>query len=233
MKPNSPFLVLYFITCVVAVLFKILQYDLLVPYARTVIILLIFFYYLITNKYKIKLVKVLIFGFCFIGSIFKLTLFDFSILGALFSFLIVNLLLLKLSYDDFIHIKYNKNDNLSTFVLLFFIATLCVSILNLKFEKLEIDFSLYVIYGIVLSALSFFCIINYIKKQNYAFLNLLLMVLCFNISDIFYFINKFYITLYALSFIHVVLQVCSYFFMVSYFIENDKYLLRSKSNKSF
>lgn len=233
MKPNTPSLALYFTACLFVVLFKFLQYDLLVLYAKSVIIPLLFIYYLITNEYKISLIKVMIFLLCFIGDIFNLLNFDISPLVSLFSFLFVYLLLLKISYDDFRHLKYNKNDNFSILVLLLFITIISVSILSLKFEKMEIDFSLYVIYGIVLSVLSFFCIVNYIKKQNYAFLNLLIMCLCFIISDIFYFINKFYFSIYALSFIHIFVQVFSYFFMVSYFVENDKYLLKARNNENF
>jgi len=191
MKPNTPSLLLYFTACIFVVLFKLLQYDSYVLYAKSIIIPLLFIYYLITNEYKISMIKVMIFLFCFIGDIFNLLNFDISPLVALFSFLLVYLLLMKLSYDDFRSLKFNKNDNLSIFFLLLFITIISASILSLKFEKMEIDFSLYVIYGITLSVLTFFCSVNYIKKQNYAFLNLLIMCLCFMISDIFYFINKF------------------------------------------
>jgi len=233
MKPNTPSLVLYFIACLFVVLFKLLQYDLLVLYVKSVIIPLLFIYYLITNEYKISLIKVMIFLFCFIGDIFNLLNFNVSPLVALFSFLFVYLLLLKLSYDDFSRLKYNKNDNLSIFALLLFISIICASILSLKFEKMEIDFSLYLIYGITLSVLTFLCSANYIKKQNYAFLNLLIMSVCFMISDIFYLINKFYFSIYALSFIHIFVQLFSYIFMVTYFIENDKYFLKAKNNENF
>lgn len=228
MKPNTPSLLLYFTACLFVVLFKLLEYDSYVLYAKSIIIPLLFIYYLITNEYKISMIKVMIFLFCFIGDIFNLLNFDISPLVALFSFLLVYFLLMKLSYDDFRRLKFNKNDNLSIFFLLLFITIISASILSLKFEKMEIDFSLYVIYGITLSVLTFFCSVNYIKKQNYAFLNLLIMCLCFMISDIFYFINKFYFSLYAFSFIHIFVQVLSYFFMVNYFIVNDKYLLKAK-----
>jgi hypothetical protein len=228
MKPNTPSLLLYFAICIFVVLFKLLEYDAAVLYAKSIVIPLVFIYYLITNEYKISIMKVTIFLFCFIGDIFNLLNFDVSPLVALCSFLLVYVLLLKLSYDDFRRLKFNKSDVLSIFFLVLFIAILSTSILGLKFEKMKIDLSLYVMYGITLSVLTFFCSVNYIKKQNYAFLNSLIMCLCFMISDIFYLINTFYFSLYALSFIHIFVQVFSYFFMVSYFIENDKYLLKAK-----
>ena len=54
------------------------------------------------------------------------------------------------------------------------------------------------------------------------------MCLCFLISDVFFMIDKFYLSLYAFSFIQVVAQIFSYFFMATYFIENDKYLMKKK-----
>lgn len=170
--------------------------------------------------------KALVFLFCFIGDIFNLLNFSISALGALLSFLVVNLLLLKLSYDDFRSLKFGERDRFPILITFLFIATICTSVLSLQFENMVLDFLLYVIYGIVLSLLTFVSITNYIKKPNYAFLNLAIMCLCFLISDAFFLINKFYLSLYALSFIGITVQVFSYFFMVTYFIENDKYLMK-------
>ena len=224
MKLNRPSLILYFIACILVVLFKVLEYDLSVLYIKSTIIPLVFIYYLITNEYKISWTKALIFLFCFIGDIFNLLKFDISPLGSLLSFLIVNLLLLKLSVQDFRRLKFYKADRLPTFVSFFFIAVISTSILSLKFEKMKVDLSLYIIYGIILSLLIFVSIANYIKKPNLTFLNLVVLCICFFVSDVFFLINKFYLSLYAFSFIHIFVQVFSYFFMVTYFIENDKYL---------
>ena len=233
MNLNRPSLILYFTACILVVFFKVLENDLCVLYTKSIIIPLVFIYYLITNQYKISLIKALIFIFCFIGDIFNLLNFEISPLGALLSFLFVYLLLLKLSYDDLRTLKFNKSDRLPILVSFFFITVISTSILSLKFEKMKFDLSLYIIYGIALSLLIFVSVTNYIKKTNYAFLNLVIMCLCFMISDIFFVINKFYLSLYAFSFIHVFVQVFSYFFMVTYLIENDKYLLKQKNNEDF
>ncbi|TRX21906.1 hypothetical protein FNW25_15250 [Flavobacterium franklandianum] len=153
MKLNRPSLILYFTACVFVVLFKVLEYDLYVLYLKSIIIPLVFMYYLITNEYKISWTKALVFLFCFIGDVFNLLNFDVLALGALLSFLIVNLLLLKLSYEDSKRLKFNKSDRLSIFVSFFFIAVISFSILNLKFEKMKFDLSFYIIYGIILSLL--------------------------------------------------------------------------------
>ncbi len=171
MKPNTPSLFLYFTTCIFVVLFKLLQYDSFVLYAKSIIIPLLFIYYLITNDYKISLYKAMIFLFCFIGDVFNLLQFEVSQLAALLSFLVVYLLLIKRSYDDFSRLKFNKSDRLPTIVSFFFIAVISTSILSLKFENMKLDFSTYIIYGISLCLLSFFSIINYIIKPNFTFLN--------------------------------------------------------------
>ena len=227
MNLNRPSLILYFAACIFVVLFKVLEYDLFVLYLKSIIIPLVFIYYLITNEYKISWTKVLVFLFCFIGDIFNLLDFDVSPLGALFSFLIVNLLLLKLSYQDFRRLKFNKSDGLPIFASFFFIAVISSSILSLKFDKMAFDLSLYIIYGIILSLLILVSVTNYLKKPNLAFLNLVVMCICSMVSDVFFLINKFYLSLYAFSFIHIFVQVFSYFFMVTYFIENDKYLQKN------
>lgn len=223
MKANRPSLVFYFIACTLVVLFKIMENDSLVLYVKSIIVPLIFIYYLITNNYKISWIKALIFLFCFMGDIFNLLQFNDSGLGALLSFLFVYVLLLKLAVDDFKYSKFIKDDYFSMLVSFFFIAAICISILSLNFERIELDFSLYILYGITLSLLTFFSIINYLKKGNYTFFCLVIMCVCSMISDAFFVINKYYLNLYAFSFINVFVQVFSYFFMVTYFIENDKY----------
>ena len=222
MKCDRPSLCLYLAACILVVFFKILRMDTYMLYIKSIIIPLIFIYYFITNNYKITSIRALIFLFCFVGDIFNLLNFDISALGALLSFLLVNLLLLKLSCDDFRSLKYDKNDRFPILISSLFIAVISISVLSLQFENMVFDFSLYVIYGIVLSLLIFVSITNYIKKTNYAFLNLGIMCLCFMISDVFFVINKFYLSLYSLSLIGTTVQVFSYFFMVTYFLENDK-----------
>ncbi len=223
MKANRPSLILYFTACILVVFFKIMEYDSIMLYVKSIIVPFIFIYYLITNNYKISWIKSLIFLFCFVGDLFNLLDFNDSGLGALLCFLIVYILLLMLTIDNFRYLRYERNDSGPMLILFLFIVTICTSILSLKFEKMILDFSLYLSYGIVLSFLCFISISNYIKKGNHTFFNLVVMCVCFMVSDVFYVINNFYFKLFAFSFISVITQVFAYFFMVTYFIENDKY----------
>jgi hypothetical protein len=230
MKPNRPSLVLYFTACSLLMIFKLLEYDSYVVYAKSVIIPLIFIYYFITNNYKITICKSLVFLFCFIGDVFNLLNFNISPLGALLSFLIVNLLLLKLTYDDFKSLKFNERDRIPILILLLFVVLICFSVLNLQFENMVFNFSLYVIYSIILAIFIFLAITNYIKKPNIAFLNLVVFCVCSMVSDTFFIINKFYLGLFAFDFIQASVQVFSYIFLVTYFIANDKYLIKQNKN---
>lgn len=223
MKANLPSLIFYFFACTLVIFFKITENDALVLYTKSIIVPLIFIYYLITNDYKISVIKALVFLFCFIGDLFNMLQFNDSGLGALLSFLLVYILLLKMAIDDFKYSKFNRGDRLPMLISFFFIAAICISILSLNFERMKLNFSLYILYGVILSVLTFFSIINYLKKGNYTFFCLVVLCGCSIISDAFFVINKFYLNLYAFSFIHVFVQVFSYFFMATYFIEKDKY----------
>ncbi len=222
MKANLPSLIVYFAACLFVIGFNFLGDQTYVNYSRSFIVPAIFVYYLITNNYKIDLIKGGIFLFSFIGDIFNILKIEESPIGALISFLISYLLLLKLIIDDFRRIRLDKNDVLSMLVITVAISIIAFSVLSLKFEDMQLDFSVYVIYGLTLSLLSLLSIMNYMKKGTYAFFNLIITITCFLISDIFFILNSFYLKLYIFSMTGLIPQVLSYFFLVNYFIENEK-----------
>lgn len=221
-KPSSPSLVLYFTACFFAVIFKLLECDSFEVYTKSVIVPLIFIYYFITNNYKININIALIFLFCFTRDVFNLLDFKISPLGVYYSFLMVNLLLLRLSYKDFEVHKFVKKDRFPIIVFFLFIATVIFTVSRLHFENLVLSFYHYLFYAVVLGILFLISIINYIKKPNFAFLNLVIFCLCSMVSGIFFMINKYYLSLFVISVIQVSVQIFSYFFMVTYFIEKEK-----------
>lgn len=228
MATSKPSLCFYISACFLVVIFKLLGLNSYMLYVKSAIIPSIFIYYFISNNYKISFAKAMIFLFCFIGDIFNLLQFEISPLGALMSFLLVNLLLLKFSFDDLRTLKFDERDRIPIVISLLFILAISISVLSLRYENIVFDFSLYIIYGIALAILNFVAITNYLKKSNYAFMNLVIFCVGSMISDVFFMINKFYLPLFAFGFIQVSVQVFSYFFMVTYFIENDKYRLKTK-----
>jgi hypothetical protein len=233
MTTNKPSLYLYFAACILVVIFKLLGLHTYMLYAKSAIIPLVFVYYFITNNYKISFAKAMIFMFCFIGDIFNLLQFEISPLGALMSFLLVNLLLLKLAIDDLRSLKFDESDRIPIVISSLFVLSIGISVLSLQYENIVFDFSLYIIYGIALAILNFAAITNYLKKSNYAFLNLMIFCVGSMISDVFFMINKFYAPLFAFDFIQVSVQVFSYFFMVTYFITNDQFRIKIKNYDAF
>jgi hypothetical protein len=222
MKASTPSLILFFVTSALVVLFKLLDYEGLVLCGKSIIIPSLFIYYLVSNNYKITFFKGLIFLLLFVRDIFTTLNISESAMGSFLCVLAVYVLLLYLAQKDFKHLKFSYGDSFSIFILISGIAAICYSVLNLELENLELDFSLYVIFGIILSVLSIISIINYIKSGSYAFFNAMLMCICFIITDIFFVLYKFYFYNYAFTLLSIITQFLSYFFMVNYLLEKDK-----------
>jgi hypothetical protein len=222
MKASTPSLILFVLTSVLAIIFKLLNYEILVLYAKSAIIPSLFIYYLVLNNYKITSFKALVFLLFFVRDVFNTMHISESAMGSFLCVMTVYVLLLYLAQKDFKWQKFSYYDSLSIFVLIFGIVTICYSVLNLKLENLELDFSLYVVFGIILSVLSIITILNYIKNSSLAFFNGMLMCMCFIITDIFFVLYKFYFYNYVFTFISIITQFSSYFFMVNYFLEKDK-----------
>jgi hypothetical protein len=230
MKANTPSLILYFVACLLTILFNLVGHQEFLLYAKSLVVPSIFIYYFTTNDYKISLIKAGIFLFSFIGDVFVLMNYEDSEIGSVFSFMIVYLLLITHLIPGLKKIKLGTLDMISIISAAFALLVLSITILSLPFEKMKTDLSIIIIYSIVLSILICITVIKYITKNNFAFLNLLLMALCFLLSDIFYALNGFYLSLSAFSLIEISTQVFSYFFMVNYFIANDKSLRKLNNN---
>ena len=221
MKASTPSLILFFATSFFAILFKVLAYDFLVLCTKSIIVPSLFIYYLVSNNYRVTLTKALIFLLCFMRDVFILLNSKESAIGSFFCILFVYLILLGFSIKDFRDLKFTYKDSTSILILVLVLGTICYSVLNLKFERLALSFSLYVIFGIVLSLLSVVVLSNYVKNESYVFVNSMMMCVCFMITDIFFVIYNFYFNLYVFSLISVITQAFSYLFMVRYFIAKD------------
>jgi hypothetical protein len=230
MKANTPSLIFYFLACIFTVLFNLIGQEEYLFYAKSLVVPSIFIYYFAINNYKIDLIKSGIFLFSFIGDIFILMNYNDSEIGSVLSFLIVYLLLIIHLIRGFKKRNFDKIDILSLISVIIAMVVLSITILSLPFEKMKTDFSIIIIYSIALSILICISVIKYITKSNFVFLNLLLMSVCFLLSDIFYVLNGFYLSLSVFSLIEISTQVFSYFFMVNYFIANDKSLRKLNNN---
>jgi hypothetical protein len=231
MKASTPSLILFFVASFFAILFKMLEYSSLVLYTKSIIIPSLFIYYLVSNNYRVTLTKAMIFLLCFMRDVFVLLNSKESAMGSFLCILFVYLILLVLSFKDFRGLKFNYKDSTSILIIVLLLGTICYSVLNLKFERLALSFSLYVIFGIVLSLLSVVVLSNYIKNESYVFVNSMMMCVCFIITDIFFVVYNFYFNLYVFSLISIITQVLSYFFMVKYFIAKDQIKVDLDNNR--
>lgn len=222
MKASTPSLILFFSTSILAIIFKLLNHDMAVLYTKSMIIPSLFIYYLVSNSYKISYLKIVIFFAFFIRDVFNILKINETAMGAFLCVLFVYILLLYIALKEFKDLKFSHKDTFSIFILIFIIGTICYSVLNLKLENLELNFSLYAFFGIILSVLSIVSIINYMKSESYAFFHGMLMCICFIITDIFFIIYKFYFYNYVFTLVSLITQFLSYFFMVNYFLEKDK-----------
>lgn len=131
--------------------------------------------------------------------------------GSVLSFLIVYMLLMVNLFQSLKKIKFDRIAVFSLIIVIIALVILSTTILSLQFEKMKTDFSIIIIYSIVLSMLICISVVNYIAKGTFAFLNLLLMSVFFMFYDIFYVINGFYLKLSVFSLIEMATHVFSYF----------------------
>lgn len=226
MKASSaPSLTVYFVSCILFVVFTMLRMDNCVLLSKSVIIPAIFVYYFIENRYRINWAQVLIISLCYAGDVYILLDYKENFLASVISFLFAHLVILFYVLVDFRTVKFRKKDILPIFVIVVFLIYLLITILGLQFKNTLADFSIFIFYGITLAVLSCFSMANYISKGSYAFLNLVLMVTCFIVSDVFYVLNHFYLELPIFEIITISAQVLSYYFMVKYFILRKKSVL--------
>jgi len=222
MKVSTPSLILFFIASLLSIIFRLSGHEMIELYFRSTIIPSLFIYYLVSNNYKISFFRTVILFTLFVRDVLVVLKIPESALGSFLCVLFVYLLLLYVAFKDFEFFKFDKTDLISAFVSIIGISAICYSVLNLKLENLELDFSLYVVFGIILSLLSIISILNYIKNASYVFFNALLMCVCYVISDIFFVVSKFYFYTEAFALISLITQFLSYFFMVNYFLEKNK-----------
>ena len=222
MKANKPSLILFFSALLCTIIFDCTEQDFLATYAKAVVLPAIFIYFLISREFKIRKIEGLIFLFCFIGHVFDLMDIEISEIGAVISFLIVYSLILKLFLFEHQKIKLRKKDILPVAIVILFIVYLLISVLGMKLDNLEEFKFIYIAYGIVLSALSYFSFVSYITRGSYITLLMSLMAISYIFSDIFYIFDEYFFYSVVLILIRDSTQIMAYFFMTKYFLEKAK-----------
>lgn len=230
MKANKPSLILFFLALLFTIIFDWTEQDFLAIYAKAIVLPAIFIYFLISNGFKIKKTESLIFLFCFIGQVFDLMDIEISEIGGVVSFLIVYLLILKLYILEHERIKLKQKDIVPISIVVIFIIYMLISVLSIKFDSSREFDIIYIVYGIILSLVSYFSFVSYITKGSFITLIMSLMAVSYIFSDIFYIFNEYFSKSIVLVLIRDITQILAYFFMAEYFLEKAKIQKRALYN---
>nr|WP_294787796.1 hypothetical protein [uncultured Flavobacterium sp.] len=219
MKPNKPSLILFFSALLFTIIFDCIQQDFLATYAKAIVLPAIFIYFLISTEFQIGKTEGVIFFFCFIGQVSDLMDME---LAAIFSFLTVYLLLIFIFLKEHDKIHLRKRDILPISIVVVFIVYLLISVLSLKLGSMMRFNFVYILYGIVLSVMGYFCFVNYITRGTHITLLMSLMAVSYIFSDIFYIFNEYFSYSIVLVLIRDITQILAYYFMVEYFLEKAR-----------
>lgn len=223
MKLKSVIKVLYFLACIFTILFSTIGKIDWMLWAKAFVLPSALWYYLNATNYKIDFIQAGVFLSCFIGDIYRLIFPNNYVTGEVLSFLTAYILLLYYIFPSFIKINLRYKYNLLLIVLIIVsLSTLSYFILTLKFEKMQINILYLILYSIVLETLFCIAMVEYNRRITLVSVNLLMLIIFFVFSDMFYMIDKFYLSFIVFKFTEILTQVFSYYFLVNFFILNDK-----------
>ncbi len=210
----------YFGLALIATIAFIFNYNLIMNITRTPLVLLIFLYYYFSAK-KINYVFVTFLFITFLSDLWMLFFDNFLILITLV--LASYVLFLVLGIKDFVKFKPTTINITSLGIVFLFITFLFITILDLVVTQKQ-DYKIpFTIYGLILSSCALVGAYNLIfRNRKYDFFYFL-TVSTFVITDVFYAVNKFYYKVEIFVFLNFIIQITSYFFMVKFMLEKQKY----------
>ena len=207
---------------VVAVLFGSDNLELLI---KPIIIPSVYYFYYISVKGKISfLFSFSILSYFFAEILLLISASDFLYPG-LFCFGIPYLIITYFLARDFLYYlkkrKYAIN-NFSFYIIIILLFYLLYNVLSFINESSKLEFSFYIFNGILLFVMGIFAFLIQFNFNNKTILYMVLMVVFFIISDLFFIFSKSTKDVIALKLISIITQQLSYFFYVSYFICRTK-----------
>ena len=217
MKVSTPSLIFYFFVCALTIFFSLMGDDMSAIYAKSIVVPSIFIYFFIENNYRLDVKKAFIFLLSFIGEIYYILDNNLTEITPMICFMLVYILLILMMLRNLDSFKFIKEKSMQIVLVVLLICGFMLTILNLKFEDVQFNFSYFIVYSIVLGVVTLLTFTNFILKPSYSFFNLVLMSICFVFSDVFYLIHNFYFPLTAFKVLGISTQVFSYYFMVKYF----------------
>ena len=216
MKYKYPSLILYAIASVITIISTILEYDWLTFFVKPIIVPAIFYYYLQRNDLKIE-------GLFFLGILSSyasdvIVLLNFENHQVIITLLNMFTYVVMLYYvlHDF-SVKKIGLQKVIYFVgnLLSFLVVVYI-MLTLMSDMTRVSLGIYILYGVIISVLASFAIINHISTHNLKTFYALIMCICFVTTDIFYIVYNFYVGMHVFLLLNLAAQFVSYFYMIHY-----------------
>ena len=134
--------------------------------------------------------------------------------------------------QDFLYYSRVKNyeiNSISFYILLFLLFYLLYNILSFINESSQLEFSIYIIYGILLLVMSLMSFVIQFNFDNKATSNMVLMMVFFIVSDFFFIFAKSTKDVLVLQIVYIISQQLSYYMYVNYFICRTKLFPHLKS----
>ena len=218
-------LILYLAAILVYVMAVLFGSDNLELLIKPIIIPSVYYFYYISVKGKIGfLFSFSILSYFFAEILLLISASDFLYPG-LFCFGIPYLIITYFLAQDFLYYlkkrKYAIN-NFSFYIIIILLFYLLYNVLSFINESSKLEFSFYIFNGILLFVMGIFAFLIQFNFSNKTILYMVLMVVFFIISDLFFIFSKSTKDVIALKLISIITQQLSYFFYVSYFICRTK-----------
>ena len=232
MKDSRPSLVLFVIASALALVAKVFDMETLMIVTKPMVIPAIFYYYLQTKTRPVNILFSLALWLFFVADMIMVLFPDpvygiFWVMGAGIG---GYLILLKFAVNDCPARKFNLYNIVFVGLLLLLLGYFLFTVLSLNNVSVQLNYVMYLVYGIVLISLATVSALNYLSNNSTVFLYLSSMALCIVVSDLFYCISKFMIRLPIIDNINLFFQFMSYFFMVKYFNARTPEILMKQPN---
>ncbi|MGX7666160.1 hypothetical protein [Flavobacterium pedocola] len=221
MSKLTPALVLYCVASFIFIFSIVFEMGTLSMLFKPMIVPAIYFYYWQQSNGKVSVIFSVILLMFYCGDMMILIQLDNLFVPLMIMNLIAYVLLFKFLIEDLIALRENRihSSNLFSIIIftLFLLSLLYVG-LKLIFDTSSENYSLITIYGLTLFLLGLQTVFLYILNNSKSNIFLAITVLCFIMSDLFYVLYNYYYDLSIFTYINVVCQVASFYFLVNYIL---------------
>lgn len=229
----NPALLFYFTALILYACSIFFENQNLELFCRPVIIPSVYYFYFISVKGKVNfLFSVSILSF-FVGEIlFLISETDFLISG-LICYLIPYFVVTFFLCQDFLHYlkrKEYKVNSLAFYIIFLLLLYLIYNSLFFVIESSRFEFSIYILFGILLFFMGMISFLIQFNFNNRTVLYMMLMVISFVVSDLFFIFSTRMRDVIALKMINLLMQQLSYFLYVGYFIYRSRYKIYGDKN---